>query len=201
MPGSGENQNGKHLAMALADDRQKWNDRYREAAALGPPAPHPLALRWRGRMVGGTMLDAACGLGRGIAAVGHLFHTVYGVDLSEVAIARARRVWAGRSIEWIVGDVTVQPWEPDCFGLVCAFGFTDLPFFRRMRGSIRPGGMIVYEGFSRRQLEAKPDLDPGWTSSPADWDQLLAGWEFLERGESTEAPFRIRCSAIRPATG
>jgi SAM-dependent methyltransferase len=150
-------------------------------------------------MAGGRMLDAACGLGRGIAAAAHLFHTVYAVDLSLTAIFHARRIWAGRPIHWIVADVTSLSWPVDFFGLVCAFGFTDLPFFARIRESIRPGGMFLYEGFSRRQLEVKPDLNPAWTSVPADWERLLEGWEVLEQGESAEPPYRTRCAALRPA--
>jgi SAM-dependent methyltransferase len=185
--------------MAVADDRRKWNERYREAAGGPAPRPHPLALRWRRRMVGGRMLDAACGRGRGIAAVGHLFHTIYGVDLSEVAIAQARRAAAGRPVQWIVADVTQLPWPAEYFGLVCAFGFTDLPFFRRVQESIRPGGMFLYEGFSRRQVQVKPDLDPAWTADPDDLARVLPGWEVLEQGVSGETPYRTRYAAVRPA--
>jgi SAM-dependent methyltransferase len=186
--------------MSLADDRLKWNARYTEAGAPGVPSPHPLALRWRGRMTGGVMLDAACGLGRGIAAVGHLFHTIYGVDVSDEAIAQARKFWPEGRVQWTVGDVTALPREPDSLGLVCAFGFTDLPFFRRMRGCIRPGGMLLYEGFSKRQLTVKKGLDPAWATSLEEWEALLPGWKVLERGETPDAPYRIRYAAIRPFT-
>lgn len=198
MPQGGENQNGERAAMGSADDRRKWDRRYGEMEPAAP-RPHPLALRWRRRMIGGRMLDAACGLGRGIAAVGHLFHTVYGVDLSEVAIARARAAFPGRPVRWIVADVTQQPWPPAHFGLVCAFAFTDLPFFRRIRESIQPGGMFLYQGFARRQLEVKPDLNPAWTATPAELEHILAGWKLLEQGETSEPPFLMHYAAIRPA--
>ncbi|HEX7926998.1 MAG TPA: methyltransferase domain-containing protein [bacterium] len=190
--------------MSLADDRLKWNARYTEAGLAQAPSPHPLALRWRGRMIGGRMLDAACGQGRGIAAAGHLFHTIYGVDVSDVAIAQGQQLWPpgpgslGGKIQWTVGDVTTMPWEPDSLGLVCAFGFTDLPFVRRMRECIRWGGMLLYEGFSKRQLTVKRDLDPAWTTSFEDWEALLPGWQVLERGETLDTPYRIRYAAVRP---
>lgn len=187
--------------MALEDDRVKWNARYAESAAARPPAPHPLALRWRGRMTGGRMLDAACGLGRGIAAAGHLFHTIFAVDLSEVAVAQARRLWAGRNIQWTVGDVGAMAWEADSLGLACAFGFTDLACFRRLRAAMRPGGMFLYEGFSPRQREVHAGLDPAWTASPGDLMEILPGWTVLEQGESTDPPYRTRFAAVRPLSG
>ncbi len=184
--------------MSSADDRRKWNQRY-GGMAPAAPRPHPLALRWRRRMIGGRMLDAACGLGRGIAAAGHLFHTVYGVDLSEVAIVQARAAYPRRPVRWIVADVTRQPWPAAYFGLVCAFAFTDLPFFRRIRESIQPGGMFLYEGFSRRELEVRPDMDPAWTATVEDLARALPGWHLLESGESGAPPFRTVYAAIRPA--
>ena len=188
--------------MSVLDDRRKWNERYGDALAQGAakPEPHPLALRWRSRMTGGRMLDAACGLGRGIAAAGDLFHTVYGVDLSEVALGSARKVWEGRPVRWIAADVTALAWPADFFGLVCAFAFTDLPFFRRIRAGIRPGGMFLYEGFSRRQLELRPDLNPAWTATEQEMAGIFAGWTILEKGEAAEPPFRTRIAALRPAS-
>jgi hypothetical protein len=102
-------------------------------------------------------------------------------------------------VRWIVADVTQQPWPAGYFGLVCAFAFTDLPFFRRIQESIQPGGMFLYEGFSPRQREVKPDLNPAWTASPDDLRRLFPGWDVREQGESREPPFRTRFAAIRPA--
>ena len=113
------------------------------------------------------MLDAATGLGRGIATAGGRFDPVYAVDISDAGVRRATEYWGrGRGIHWIVADVTAMDWPPEFFGLVCAFGFTDLPFFSRLRTMIAPGGMLLYEGFSARQLEVKPALDPAWTATP-----------------------------------
>ena len=150
------------------------------------------------------MLDAATGLGRGIATAQGRFDPIYAVDLSDVAVRRARRYWAGaghgdqRRIQWIVADVTAICWPPDFFGLVCAFGFTDLPFFSRLTRAIAPGGMLLYEGFAARQLELKPGLDPGWTATPEAMRGLFRGWEVLTCEESETPPFRLRFAAIRP---
>ena len=183
---------------SAALDRRKWNARYRDAgAAAVRPEPHPLAVRWRSRFSGGAMLDAACGLGRGISGALDAFDPIYGVDVSDVAIRAARPLFPPR-VRWIVADVTALPWPDSIFGLVCSFGFTDLPFLRRIRGAIRPGGMLLYEGFSRRQLEARPEMNPDWTLTLPLLGELLAGWEVLETGETDAPPYLVRCAAIRP---
>lgn len=144
------------------------------------------------------MLDAACGLGRGIAAALDAFDPIYAVDVSDVAILAARRLTPSRRVRWIVADVTALPWPAGAFGLVCSFGFTDLPFLRRIRGAIRPGGMLLYEGFSRRQLEVRPEMNPDWTLTLPLLGELIAGWEVLETGETEAPPYLVRCAAIRP---
>ena len=180
--------------------RGKWNRRWEESPGEPfSPEPHALGLQWSHRFAGGAMLDAASGLGRGIATANGRFDPIYAVDISDVAISRAQRIWSGnRRIQWIQADITSIPWPADFFGLACAFGFTDLPFFARLAKMIVPGGMLLYEGFSVRQLEIKPGLDPDWTSTPHAMQNLFSGWEVLTCEESESAPYRLRFAAIRP---
>jgi tellurite methyltransferase len=182
-------------------DRRKWNARFRGAAENPKrPVAHPMAERWRGRFIGGPMLDAACGLGRGLAGGLDHFAPVYAVDVSDVGIAAARKFWPQPGIRWVVADVTALPWPQDHFGLVCSLRFTDVGFLRGIRAAIRPGGMLLFEGFSSRQFAASPKLNPDWVMSPDKFRDLFAGWEILEIGESDEPGHAlIHAAAIRPA--
>lgn len=164
------------------------------------PEPHELGKRWGHLFIGGRALDVATGLGRGIATAGERFESIYAVDISDVAAGRARRIWRENArVRWIVADATRLRWPERFFGLVCAFGFTDLPFFSRVRNMLLPGGMFLYEGFSVRQREIKPGLDPGWTSTEAQMRGLFDGWEVLDCEEPEGPPFRLRFAAICPS--
>ena len=122
-----------------------------------------------------------------------------GVDLSELALAAARRAWRGQTkIQWIQADVTRLEWPPGTFALVCAFGFTDWAFLRKVPRIVRPGGLFLYQGFSRQQLTVKPGLDPAWTSTPATIAALFPGWRVLAAEESDEAPYRVSFAGQRP---
>src|SRR5271154_3449554 len=136
-------------ASSISQDRQKWNARYRgatEGQAPVRPQPHGLAVRWRSHFAGGPMLDAACGMGKGVAGALGRFAPIYGVDVSDFAVSTARHMFkesdaSGNPVRWVVADVTALPWPADHFGLVCSFGFTDIPFLKRIRGAVKPGGM------------------------------------------------------------
>lgn len=188
--------------MTVSEVREKWNRRYQEKFAgrsAEMPDPNPLAMRFRERVSGGILLDAACGLGTGIAALIDRVERVIAVDLSDEALRAAQAAWEHRrNIEWIQADVSRMGWPSGFFDVICAFGFTDWDFLERVPDWIKPGGLFLYQGFSRRQMSVKPTLDPAWTSTPEDIAALFPGWEALALEETNQAPFRVSFAAIRP---
>lgn len=186
--------------MTLADVRQKWNRRH--AAKLeegGAPIANPLALRFAPHIQGGTLLDAACGMGAGTAALLEKMDRVIGVDLSETALAASRRYFGDDPrILWVQGDVSRMPWPGDYFSVVCAFGFTDWAFIHRVPSLVRPGGWFLYQGFSPRQIALKPTLNVEWTSTPQTIAKGFSGWDMPVCEESEASPFRVSFAAQRP---
>src|SRR5712671_1857830 len=65
----------------------------------------PLTEQWA-RLLGGPLLDLACGTGRMALRMAALGYQVTGVDITPEMIARARHKAAERaaSIEWVVAD-------------------------------------------------------------------------------------------------
>jgi len=194
-------------SLTVPEVRAKWNRRYLEKVAAhsmeqtGPvgPQPNQLALRHAGLMQGGRMLDAACGLGAGIAVALGRYHTLYGVDLSDQAIRAARAYWGPRpGLHWVVGDVAAMAWPPGHLQLICAFGFTDWNFLRQTPTMLSSGGLMLYQGFSPRELANRPRLSLEWTSTPEKIQALYPGWRIVECGESAEPPFRVSLAAVKP---
>ncbi len=186
--------------MTLAQIRAKWDQRYAARVAEGLVLePNPLVTRFRDRIRGGWMLDAACGLGSGIAGAVDRVDRAVGVDLSGRALRAARQQWGAHpKITWLQADVAAMPWKPGCFALVCAFGFTDWNFLRKVPQLLRPGGLFLYQGFAERQLAVKPNLDPAWTSTPQRVAALSGQWQVLTAEESDTAPYRVSFAALRP---
>lgn len=189
------------MAVSLSEVRNKWNRRYAEKTALDLlPTPNPLAMRLKERVRGGVMLDAACGLGAGVAALIDRVDFAVAADLSDEAVRKGSEVWRHeKKITWLQADVSRAMWRTPCFDVICAFGYTDWPFLRRVASMLKTEGLFFYQGFSERQLTVKPDMDPAWTSTPESIAQLFPGFEVLVSEESEAPPFRVGFAAKRPA--
>ncbi|MEE8434584.1 MAG: class I SAM-dependent methyltransferase [bacterium] len=188
--------------VTVSEVREKWNRRYVEKFKAGvSPEPNPLALRFQHRVRGGVMLDAACGLGAGIAALSGQVERIVAVDLSDRALRDGKAHWKDRTnISWVQADVARMEWRGPCFEVICAFGFTDWNFFRRVPGLLKKGGLFFYQGFSVRQLTVKPNLDPAWTSTPESISALFHEFEVLALESSESPPFRVSFVAAAPGS-
>lgn len=113
----------------------------------------PLVVELLGLSPGARILDAGCGLGRFVAALADNGIEAVGVDISEIAIGEAKRVYPGPT--YVVADL-MDP-LPDGLrnfdGLVSlssSFGFgatvaEDEAMLRAYHEALRPGGRMAME--------------------------------------------------------
>ncbi|RMG41196.1 MAG: class I SAM-dependent methyltransferase [Planctomycetota bacterium] len=129
-------------------------------------------------------LDVACGLGHNAVWLASRGWRVTAVDISSVGLERARRAAEGRSVavRWVCADL--DSWEPpvEQFELVVVFRFWDRRILPRLiERALVPGGAVVLESFSRRQL-LRPDThihNPDFTIDVAELPAFFGGLEVL----------------------
>jgi SAM-dependent methyltransferase len=80
-------------------ERDKWNERYRSGSYVAREHPTALLAQWAPRLPIGKALDVACGAGRNALFLAAAGHTVDAVDISDVAIERARGLAADRRLQ------------------------------------------------------------------------------------------------------
>ena len=68
------------------EDRQRWNERYREGAYQFREHPSAVLLDWQDALAGSTALDLACGRGRNTLYLATLGFDVHAIDVSDIAI-------------------------------------------------------------------------------------------------------------------
>lgn len=140
-------------------DRQRWNAKHREVK-VGGTEPRAWLIEHRALLVEqakGRALDVACGVGREAAYLAELGFAVDAVDVSDVAIARVRKRAGERGLDvratrMDLGQAdTGFPRPP--YDVICCFYFLQRALLKPLVGALAPGGLLLYETFTRDHVE------------------------------------------------
>lgn len=85
-------------------DAGAWDERYAAAAQVWSSGPNQFVVSELADLPPGRAVDLACGEGRNALWLAGRGWSVTGIDFSEVAIDRARRLAGDRAVDWVVGD-------------------------------------------------------------------------------------------------
>ena len=141
---------------AARKSREFWNKEYADGKALRDKEPSRLLVdAIRGRKPG-TALDLGMGQGRNAVFLAAEGWKVTGVDLSDVAVEQAKRNAAARgiAIDGIVENLDTYDFGTEQWDLITLFYMhswhrrspTNPP--KRILEALRPGGLLVIEGFA-----------------------------------------------------
>lgn len=145
-----------------------WTNRYRDAGdeyLFGTEPSHFLARRLELLQNGRTALSVADGEGRNAVWLAEQGLAVTAVEISALAVDKARRLAAGRQVDvsFLVADMLAPEWPPAelsnafdwVLGIFIQFTGPDerQRQFAAMKQATAPGGRIVLLGYSPKQLE------------------------------------------------
>jgi len=173
------------------DARAVWDRRFSEADGLLFGAePNAWLAEHHGLLpAGGRVLCVADGESRNGVFLASAGFQVTAFDISSVAVDKARALAAERGVqlELFVADIESWHFEPDAFDAVVAifiqFAGPDLRarLFEGFQRTIRPGGVLLIEGYGERQLRYRTG-GPGVPENLYRMRPLLdafPGWEIL----------------------
>lgn len=157
------------------DHEARWNARYRDAGDdyLFGIEPNRFLVR-RAHLFedGHGALSVADGEGRNSVWLAEQGLKVTAVEISAVAVAKARKLAAGRgvAVDFIVADLLAPDWPPAAMengfdwvvGIFIQFASASerVRQFAAMQRVTRPGGCILLQGYTPRQLEYKTGGSP-----------------------------------------
>lgn len=173
---------------------QRWNERFSAPDYIFGTAPNAFLASNAARLKRGQRaLCVADGEGRNSVWLAEQGLEVTAFDFSPVGVEKARRLAAGRgvSVSYEVATVYDWRWPQAAFDVAAAIfvQFADPPMrafmFERMAAALRPGGLLLVEGYTPAQLRHA-------TGGPKQVDQLYTeeqlrrefpGFEVLELRE------------------
>jgi 2-polyprenyl-3-methyl-5-hydroxy-6-metoxy-1,4-benzoquinol methylase len=153
---------------------QRWNERFGAEEYIFGTAPNEFLASQKTRLKRGQRaLCVADGEGRNSVWLAEQGLEVVAFDFSPVAVEKARRLARSRGVEvrYEVAGVYEWPWPESEFDLVAAIfvQFADPAMrrfmFERMIGALKPGGLVLVEGYTPGQLKYA-------TGGPKQVDQL-----------------------------
>ena len=136
------------------DERAKWDDRYATGDYVPRTRPSPFLLDWLGRIPVGRALDVATGTGRHALALAEAGFSVDAVDISAVAIdrARAEAQRRGLDVHWTVADLDTDPLPGAGYDLVTVLRYRNPDLWPRLVRALAPDGWILVEHHLRTSL-------------------------------------------------
>lgn len=170
---------------------ERWNQRFSVTDYVFGTAPNAFLAANAARLKRGQRaLCVADGEGRNSVWLAEQGLEVTAFDFSPVAVDKARKLAASRgvNVSYEVAGVYEWSWPPAVFDVVAAIfvQFADPPMrafmFERMARALKPGGLLLIEGYTPGQLQYG-------TGGPKQVEQLytdellresFAGFEVLE---------------------
>lgn len=178
-------------------DRAKWDQKWRDM--LRPAPPSDLLRAHAEALPGGVAVDIACGLGQNALWLAGHAYCVLGVDISHVALQRARGGARSRQLQEKVlfAQVDLDRWRLPRLSvdLVCVFRFLDRDLFPMLQEALRPGGFLFYQTRHVGLLERLPDANPHYLLQLGELPRAFAAWNILTY---REAPEDARLVARKP---
>lgn len=167
--------------------------------------PSPFIARWVPRVAAERpcnrlALDYAMGRGRHATLMAaHGFHVI-GLDwqFEAVSFATQRARDGGWPIAAACVDLTRLPLPPSRFQLMVVSRYLDRASFPMLREALAPGGVLLYETFTTRQLaHARGPRSPAHLLAPGELRLHLLGMDLLFDEECTEPDAVARIAARR----
>ncbi|MCF8168076.1 MAG: class I SAM-dependent methyltransferase [Rhodoferax sp.] len=156
-------------SAAFSNPADTWNQRFAHDEFLFGTAPNAwLEAHSPSWPPASHLLSVADGEGRNSVWLAGLGHRVDAFDIAEVGVAKARRLAAQHqvSVNFAVADCDSFNWQEAVYeGVVAIFvQFADPELrqrlFSNMVRSLKPGGFLVLQGYTPKQLEYRTGGPP-----------------------------------------
>jgi tellurite methyltransferase len=133
--------------MVSEDERTRWDQRYATGEYVPRTAPSPFLIDWLDRIPVGRALDVATGTGRNALALAEAGFDVEAVDISAVAIDRARQKAErrGLAVRWTVADLDTDPLPGNDHDLVTVVRYRNPELWPRLAAALAPDGWLLVE--------------------------------------------------------
>lgn len=175
------------------NDAEKWDERYRKANRVFSGRPNVALVDLVGGLPPGLALDVGAGEGADAGWLAEHGWKVTAVDISTVALERARTSFPSSAIDWVLSDLAGAGVPEGPFDLVSLAYFplarTDESAIRKLIGAVALGGRLLVVGHEPNAAAKHGHLNPQDYWQPAEVAALLGDdWVIEFQGTRPRPP-------------
>ena len=175
--------------MSLKDKR-KWDAKYGDEDRISAKIPSDWLTTHTGLLCGkGKALDIAAGEGRNSIFAASLGYEVICMDISEVALSKARALASQKNVKITIlsADLDKSSLPKNEYDLVLCFNFLDRNLFQEIRNTLKTGGILFYETFTVDYLKYS-SFKRQWVLEQNELLKAFEGFRVLRYREVDENP-------------
>ncbi len=169
------------------DDKGRWDQLFSTQEYVFGKEPALFLKDQVVRIPVGRALDIAMGEGRNAVFLAKKGFAVEGVDISDVAVQKAKLLARENSVEirTTVADLNTYQIRPDSYALIANIQYLQRSLIPRIKAGVRRGGFVVYENPTVEELKRDPgrNLRRDYLLESGELKQLFSDFEIVEYSE------------------
>lgn len=167
-------------------DKSRWDSLYRRNKGyVYGREPAPFLVEALPSLPVGRALDLAMGEGRNSVYLAKKGFDVTGVDISEVAVRKARRLAKENNarIRAVVADLNKYQIAPESYDVILMFYYLDRTLAPAIVKGLKPGGVLVFENRATAHLKYEKGINKEYLIGPTEAKSLFRGLEIVKSRE------------------
>lgn len=167
----------------MREDQEKWDAKYREKKFNPDVPPDPFLKKNLRLLPPGRALDIAAGEGRNAVFLAQQGFEVDAVDISRVALSRARRLAKSRGVKinTVAADIDIHPIGQEKYDLIIDFYFLDRNLVPSIKRGLKRGGVVMFSTYLLGQPSPAGNgrIDPKYLLKPNELLRLFRDFRVL----------------------
>ena len=171
-------------------DKEKWDAKYGDGDRISAKVPSDWLTTHTGLLSGkGKALDIAAGEGRNSIFAASLGYEVVCMDISEVALSKARALASKNNVKitTLSADLDNNSLPKNEYDLVLCFNFLERNLFPEIQNTLKTGGILFYETFTVDYLKYS-SFKRQWVLEQNELLKAFEGFRVLRYREVDEKP-------------
>lgn len=170
------------------EDRSHWDALYNTQTYVFGKEPASFLREHIQLLPVGRALDIAMGEGRNAVYLAKKGFSVDGVDISEVALRKAKLLAKENhvSINTVNADLTTYTIKPESYDVIININYLQRSLVSEIKKGLKRGGVVVYENWTLEQLQNSPGVRKDVLLKKGELKELFKDFQVLVYRETND---------------